>query len=84
MIGESETISRTFTAVKGGLFWVFGFAAIFLMIALIASLQTGTGRNVNLGIPAHSNPRVSGEGAIEDAPSIGLSPDVVNTDSNQQ
>ena len=73
MVGEIDSVSPTFSIFRGGLFWLGGFAIIFLTIVVIVSLSdtantTISGRN---GVP--SPPRRVRDGNNE--PTMGLTPE---------
>ena len=74
MVGEVETVSTTFSFFRGGLFWIGGFAVIFLTIVVIASLLD----SANTSGPDRSASRGAASRPVRGAePSMGLTPQTV-------
>jgi len=76
MVGESETVSRGFTAAVNAAIWVGGFLAVFVSIFVVASMSESF-----LGSPderprAREVPRNNESQSDSDDLSLGLSPAV--------
>lgn len=77
MVGESDTVSPTFSFARTGLYWVGGFLFIFLTLAVIGSLMN----QANVGSEART-PNGNAAGRTTSAtrvsteePSMGLTPE---------
>lgn len=82
MVGESETVSRTFSAAVNGAIWVGGFLAIFVTIFVIATTSdtlrgTSGDRSRPRTIPRNAIPGNSEMPIGAEEPSMGLSPAVI-------
>ncbi len=72
MVGEIDSVSPTFSLFRGGLFWLGGFAIIFLAIVVIVSLSD----SANTVISSRTGPgAVRRPGAPDNEPSMGLTPE---------
>ena len=73
MVGEVDTVSPTFSVLRGGLFWLGGFAIIFLTIVVIASLIDTSNPNG----PSRTDPTapLRRNSNPNDEPSMGLTPE---------
>ena len=74
MVGEVETVSTTFSYFRGGLFWVGGFAIIFLTIVVIFSLFDTAASTASGRVGTGSSVRRPGGDANSEA-SMGLTPE---------
>lgn len=72
MVGEVDTVSPTFSVLRGGMFWLGGFVIIFLTIVVIASLLDSSNLNTSNRTEAGVPLRRSGS---DDEPSMGLTPE---------
>lgn len=73
MVGESDTVSQTFSSARTGLVWIGGFFFIFLTIAVVATLF-----NEVSGGPSSRSPsqvRATGNNRRAAEPSLGLTPE---------
>ena len=74
MVGEIDSVSPTFSIFRGGLFWLGGFAIIFLTIVVIVSLSDTANIVINNRNSNNSTARRNARpGATE--PSMGLTPE---------
>ncbi len=74
MVGESDTVSQTFSSARTGLFWIGGFFFIFLTIAVVATLFNEISGNTPSRSSAANAPRSPG-GSRQQEPSMGLTPE---------
>lgn len=74
MVGESDTVSRSFSAARNGLLWFGGLLAVFVTIFVVAAAFDTGGAKPN----GRNRPRSGGSRSAEEEPSMGLSPEVVN------
>ena len=77
MVGESDTVSPTFSFARTGLYWLGGFLFIFLTVAVIGSLMNQANSGVDSRTPGASAPRrtTSPGRAPNEEPSMGLTPE---------
>ena len=73
MVGEIYSVSPTFSLFRGGLFWLGGFAIIFLTIVVIVSLSDTANTNISSRNGVPSPPRRA-RGA-DNEPTMGLTPE---------
>lgn len=71
MVGEIDSVSPTFSMFRGGLFWLGGFAIIFLTIVVIVSLSD----SANTVISSRTGPGAVRRGSADNEPSMGLTPE---------
>jgi hypothetical protein len=75
MVGESDTVSPGFSSAGNSLFWVGGFAFIFLAVAVVVSLfDQLNGTSMNRAPAATIVPRGPSVPRASE-PSIGLTPE---------
>ncbi len=74
MVGEIDSVSPTFSLFRGGLFWLGGFAIIFLTIIVIVSLQDNANEMVTHRNGTAPAPRRGGR-ADNSEPTMGLTPE---------
>lgn len=77
MVGESDTVSPTFSFARTGLYWVGGFLFIFLTLAVMGSLMNQVTSGVDTRTPSGSaagRPASSTRTTTEE-PSMGLTPE---------
>jgi len=74
MVGEIDSVSPTFSLFRGGLFWLGGFAIIFLTIVVIVSLSDTANTAISSRNAAPSPPRRGARG-VDNEPTMGLTPE---------
>ncbi|MES2792555.1 MAG: hypothetical protein V4719_23285 [Planctomycetota bacterium] len=72
MVGEIDSVSPTFSFFRGGLFWLGGFAIIFLTIVVLVSLSDTA--NSTISNRTGATPRRTARDA-DNEPSMGLTPE---------
>ena len=77
MVGESDTVSPSFSNARTGLLWIGGFFFIFLTIAVVATLfneisGAGSPRSASTTTRASS-------GSRQNEPSMGLTPETATS-----
>lgn len=81
MVGESDTVSQTFSSARNGLFWIGGFVFIFLTVAVVATLINEISGNANQRSPGASSARTTNVSRTSE-PSMGLTPETAGSDTN--
>ncbi len=77
MVGESDTVSQTFSSARTGLFWIGGFLFIFLVVAIVATVFneiSGNPSSASSRTSGASTPRSTGA-PRQNEPSMGLTPE---------
>lgn len=78
MVGEIDSVSPTFSLFRGGLFWIGGFAIIFLTIVVIVSLSDTANSTITNRTGAGINPSRASRSS-DNEPSMGLTPETAAT-----